>query len=525
MVSLDKLRPHQVEPVRHLVSILRARQSAVDLSDMGTGKTFVACAVAAELQLPTMVVVPKVAVTAWERAAAHFDERFTVIGYEKLRTGKTGFGWWDNALPPNADLEYFKCQCCQLPVDIEQDGTPGINYSPCYTHPAGFHCLETHRKAWNYGKFNYHAGVKLIIFDEMHRCGAMDSLNAEMMIAAKRQNIKMLGLSATAACSPLNMRALGYNLDLHNDKTDFIVPERIGGVLYGSKLAKPNFFRWASRYGCRRDARFHGFKWLVGKDKQRDVMKDIRLSIIPARGVRVTTDEIPGFPDREVSAELYDLDEVNTIDRLYAEMAESIQQLDTRSEQDDDPELRITKILRARQKIELLKVPVAVELARDHLNKGHSVGIFVNFSQTLKELRTRLKCNCFIDGSADGVRYRQQAIDGFNSNSEQLILINSEAGGVAVSLPDLTGEHPRVGLVFPGFNATTFRQLLGRFHRENSRSRCHYRVIFAANTVEVTAHRNLCAKLNNIDAINSEDMMPENLHLSLCSIDAILGSR
>ena len=352
----------------------------------------------------------------------------------------------------------------------------------------------------------------------------MDSLNAEMLLAAKRQGIKMLGLSATAACNTLNMRALGYNLDLHNDKTDLL-----GMKVFNQGFSKmeyrvlPNFYRWAAQYGCRRDPRFHGFKWLVGKDRQLETMNKIRESIIPARGVRVTTESIPGFPERSISAELYDLQEDSAIDRLYAEMETSIRELNMRAEFDGDHPL--TKILRARQKIELLKIPVAVELARDYLDKGYSVGIFVNFSQTMHELRHRLKCDCFIDGSRAGVCNRQRSIDGFNANDDRLILVNSEAGGVSVSLPDLTGNHPRVGLVFPGFNAVTFRQVLGRFHRENSKSKCHYRVIFAANTVEETVHRNLRAKLDNLDELNNlndDDMKPENLHLSLCSINEIL---
>lgn len=204
-----RLRPHQVAPVNRLVEILGKHQSAVDLSDMGVGKTYVGAAVATVLQLPTLVVVPKVAVTAWERAGAHFGEKFSVLGYEKLRTGRAGFGWWERPLPEDSSqLEYFRCQCCQLVVDMR-------NWFPCYTHHRGWHCLELKRKSWNYGRFIFHPGVGFVIFDECQRCAAMDSLNADMMIAAKRQNVKMLGISATAACSPLHMRALGFNLDLH----------------------------------------------------------------------------------------------------------------------------------------------------------------------------------------------------------------------------------------------------------------------------------------------------------------------
>lgn len=510
---LKKLKPHQIEPARRLDAMLDVYQSAVDLSDMGTGKTFVAAAVAAAKKWPTLVVVPKVAVTAWHRAAEHFNDSFSVLGYEKLRTGRTKFGWWDNPLPSDpSELDFFKCQCCQLRVDFN-------NYTPCYCHPRGFHCLETHRKSWDYGKFNFHPAIKLVIFDECQRCSGMDSLNADMMLATKRQNIKMLGLSATPASSPLGFRALGYNLDLHNDKTDMISDYNTGTQY----RLKPNFFRWAAQYGCRKDSRFHGFKWMAGKAKQLGIMAEIRASIVPARGVRVAISDIPNFPKCHVSAELYDLEGSGEIDRLYAEMAESLTVLDQRAALDHENVLNV--ILRARQKIELLKTPIAVELANDYLEKGCSVGVFVNFRQTMDELRRRLKTDCIIDGSPAGIRNRQTNIDSFNDNDDRLILINTEAGGAALSLPDLDGNHPRVGLVFPGFSAMMFKQLLGRFPRESSKSASLYRVLFAADTVEAKMHRALSCKLDNLDALLDDDLTPENLKLSSCSVSDILRNR
>src|SRR5690349_4187138 len=98
-LQLDKLRPHQHGPAKRLLDILTNYPSAVDFSDTGTGKTYVAAAVANALKLPTLVVVPKVAITAWERAAAHFDDSFSVINYEMLRTGRTPYGKWDNNPP------------------------------------------------------------------------------------------------------------------------------------------------------------------------------------------------------------------------------------------------------------------------------------------------------------------------------------------------------------------------------------------------------------------------------------------
>lgn len=485
---LPLLRPHQAEPVKRLTGILSASDCALDFSDTGTGKTYVACAVAKLLKLPTLVVAPKISLTAWHRVAEHFGDTISTVNYEMLRTGRTPFGHWDNNPPVGfAREEFFVCQCCQRPVDFE-------NYQPCYCHPAGFHCLITKKKRHNYGKFNFHPAVKLVIFDEVHRCGEADSLNDRMLVAAKDR--KILALSATAATSPLKMRALGYVAGLHN-----LTPSQGLG-----------FTTWAYRQGCRLEPQ-RGLQWRIGEAKQLEVMDSIRASL-SARTVRVCTKDIPGFPERDITAELYDLDAAGQIDKLYAEMTDPLAALAERMEHDVAPDSAITKILRARQKIELLKVPIAVELAQDYLAKGYSVALFVNFQQTVAELARRLNCAAIIDGTPAGVRNRQQHIDDYQCNKIRLIICNNEAGGISVSLQDLDGNHPRVGIVFPNFSAVSMRQVFGRLHREGGRSRCHYRVIFAAKTVEIKSHRALTSKLNNLDALTDGDLTPVNLKLT-----------
>jgi superfamily II DNA or RNA helicase len=497
----SKLRAHQSEPANRLIDILSKHNSAVDLSDTGTGKTYVASAVACHFNQPTLVIAPKIALTAWRRAAEHFGDKFSVINYELLRMGHSGLGQWENQEKVDAGRKtYFTCQCCQQVVDVASPEMPA-----CYTHPTGIHCIVARKKTVHYGRFVFHSGIKFAIFDEVHRCGGLDSLNAELLIAAKRQGIRTLGLSATAACSPLNMRALGYLLDFHSLDHDHIVPGK------GMKLR--NFYAWARKYKCWNDPQFRGFKWFAGRDEQLKIMSDIRDSIIPARGVRVRTTDIPGFPAREITAELYDLDQIDEIDKLYEQMADALSELDRRCAADKASEHPLTKILRARQRIELLKVPVAVELCADFRAKGYSVALFVNFKATISELCRRLNCSAIIDGSVVGDA-RQRTIDDFQSDQINCILVNSEAGGIAVSLHDTEGNHPRVGLVFPTFSAVTMKQVFGRLHRDGGKSTCHYRMILAANTVETSIHRALRGKLNNLDALNDADLMPDNLRLT-----------
>src|SRR5882724_6718692 len=252
----SRLRPWQIEPTARLLESVRRYRVGLDMSDTGTGKTYVACAVAKLLELPTLVVCPKIAMTAWKQVAVHFGDTISTINYESLRTGNTPYGAWSNPKPPSvpgrdADLE-FTCQCCQQKINP-------ATCPPCYTNPAGVHCVVAKRISWNYGAFRYAPDIGLLIFDEVHRCGARDSLNADMLIGAKRDNKVVLGLSATAAIGPLQMRALGYVLGLHT-----LVPK------YGL-----GYYDWLRTVGCGKLNGLPGFRWTVGEPRQRAIMHSL----------------------------------------------------------------------------------------------------------------------------------------------------------------------------------------------------------------------------------------------------------
>jgi superfamily II DNA or RNA helicase len=226
--------------------------------------------------------------------------------------------------------------------------------------------------------------------------------------------------------------------------------------------------------------------------------------------VRVKVADIPGFPKRNITAELYDINHPEQIDALYKEMAASLQSLAETMACDKTPDNPLTRELRARQRIELLKVPIACELANDYMEKGYSLGVFVNFRQTLDELCSRFPDSLAIYGSQpDGERESQ--IETFQSNDARLIIIMSDAGGVGLSLPDVTGRHPRGGLVMPSHKAVIMRQLFGRFHRDDSKSNCWYRVLLAAGTLEQSIYRSFNIKSNNIDALNDADLTPSEI--------------
>lgn len=501
MLQLDKLRDWQVAPAQHLFSLLSAGKSCVDVSDCGTGKTYVAMACVAALKLPTLVCAPKISESQWHAAANHFGDSVSFCGHEMLRSGNSPYGRWERPLPAGADREYYQCSVCQCRVDL------GTGFFPCHCNRTGIHCLSLKKKQHRYGKFIFSPAIKLLVIDEQHRFNSADSLNADMLIAAHRQRIPTLGLSATLGNSPLHFRAIGYCLGLHNldhDEIRSVAP----------RVVRPSFRRWAARHKVRPDTALpgHPLRWWAGEAEQQQIMRDIRSEIIPTRGVRVAKAGIPDFPEVDISAELYDLEQSGKIQEAQAEMHDALATLAARKQLDVAPDSAITIMLRAHQQVELLKVPLAIELANNYVEQGYSIGIFVNFQQTVDALAGRLSNVGVVDGR--NTQHRQTYVELFQHNISKILVVNSAAGGLALSLPDETGDNPRGGLVFPGWSAPVLQQVLGRFPRESSKSKSFYKVLLAAKTGDVAIHRALRLKLNNLDALLDSDLQPDNLSLT-----------
>lgn len=493
-MNVSGLYDYQVPAVAGLLDALGRNGAAVDGSDMGVGKTAHACAVIRELNVPTLVLVPKVSVSDWKRMGELLGVEFDVQSLDLVRLGGTPFGQWENP-PPKVRPSFFKCLTCQCEVD------PAKAF-PCPHHHSGIHCLKAHKRQHNYGKFIWNRAVKFLVVDEIHRCGGLDSLQADMLIAAKASGLLVLGLSATFGNSPLGFRGIGFCLGLHSlvdtDKT-------------------PGFYRWAARYGVRR-VPMMGLQWMLGEDKKLAAMNKLHEEIFPSRGCRIRIKDLGDkFPDCQITAELIDLDEGGRVEKLYKQMEKELVAMNARRAEDMAGPL--SEFLRLRQEVGLLKVPVLAELAQEAKAAGRHVALFVNFRAEVEALCRLLGTDCRIDGTQigpAGTARREKCIEDFGEDREPFIVVSSPAGGIAITLKDRYGNFPRLGLVSPGFSATTFRQVCGRLPRQGAKSKSSYRVLFAAGTREEKNHRALSMKLNNLDALLDGDLAPfANLPLTI----------
>jgi len=479
------LYPYQISSAKHLADVLTYCNSALDGSDCGIGKTPVAISLIRHFQLPALVLAPKISLTAWQKMGEYLGTEFDVLNSEMVQTGNTPFGQWEHPKPKGKLKVELWCKCCQLKVESNR---------PCVFHD-GIHCVDTKKVSHDYGKFYWNEAIKFLVFDEVHRYGAQDSLNADMLIAARRQGIKTLCMSATSADSPLGLRALGYVLKLHD--------------LVGTDN---NFFRFAFRHGCKKQP-FGGLYFGSSDEDRRRKMAELHRMIFPEHGSRVKIADLgDAFPACSIRAELFDLNENERINALYATMDAAIEELRGIRAGDVNAEHPLTKILRSRQELEILKVPLFQELAEQELEAGNSVVLFMAFKSTIDELCKRLDIRAKIVGGQSRTE-RDSAIDSFQGDRERMLAANVDAGGVSVSLHDIHGQFPRVGIVSPVYSSVKMRQVFGRLPRAGGKSAARYRVVLAAGTVEEKIHKALSAKLDRLDLLNDGDLMAANLPL------------
>lgn len=410
--------------------------SSLDTSRTGTGKTVVACRVARNVD-KVAVICPKICIPQWERELREQDiEPVFVLNYEKVRTGNTKF-------LSKKNKEYT----WNIPPDT------------------------------------------LIIWDEVHRCKSPTSLNANMLITAKKQNIRNLMLSATAAKDPTEMRALGYVLGLHSLNKD-------AGSLKG-------WIKWMRDHGCRMDP-FRN--WVSGALKH---LIRLNETMYGEHGCsyQITEADLPNaFKENQIITEPLQFGTSNSIAAAYSDIVSQVLLDMVNGVHEPEPSV-LVQILRARQLVEALKVSDTCALIRDALAEGFSTVVFVSFTDTVRLFQAEFPDAAVIVGGQSAAE-REEGIMAFQNNEKRVMLCNIAAGGAGVSLHDIHGGHPRMSFINPTYNPVDHIQTLGRIHRNGSQSNAVQRVLVAAGTIEeeiISIIERKCLQYNTLHTTTSPD--------------------
>ena len=463
---MKTLYPRQEIAHEFFVKRLSSGNNTLDSSQMGTGKTVVGAQVAKTLldreahrdsDLPRFknsitgvaVICPKAVFPTWkaELEECGIDPIF-ILNLEKLRTGKTE------------------------------------------------HVNKVGKKTF---KWNLPKGT-LVLFDEIHKAKGPWTMNANLLISLARYGYRVHGMSGTPCENPIEMRPLGYMLGLHSNDQN--------------RGNKSSWFKWLRM--LRVKTGFHGGyemtdipyalnylrKAMYGVSTHGLTVKDFPESF---RSNRVIVDPIE-FSSNAKIVKTYDslqLSESQVSD--YIE--KGIMPSEFWEEKDDEDPI-LVKILNARMESEKYKVSDVVAMAQDGVSEGYNVVVFLNFTESLMEAASLLKCD-YIDGTVKQER-RYQIIEDFQSDKTNCVVVNAATGGTGISLHDITGNRPRLSLISPSFNAKEFAQVLGRIHRNGAKSDALQKVMLSSGSIEEYVMKAIQRKMDNMNMIHHSHICEMN---------------
>lgn len=444
----EGLRAYQIDPCRNTVAALREFGAHLNASDMGTGKTYVSLAAFRELGISPVVVAPATLLVAWQRAAEALGMQCRPVSYERLNR-VTEFGRWE--------------------------GTK------------------------KFLRYRWRDDVRGIIFDEAHRCKGTGTKAQKAMTAAARSNAVVDALTATGAESPMELKALGVLLGLHDGR---------------------NFYEWAQRYGCLEG--LHGGFEFSGYP---GLMERIHKQIFPAKACRVRKEELgDAFPETEFILRTIRLPERSekAIGKLYADLEEAVGALYEKAEDYKAPGSALSRINLLFQEIELLKAPALVEMVQDLVGEGYSVPVFTRFNATIDLVSKGLRntphgiyrgATSFTEKAR-----RQEVLDSFQNDTIRSLLTNYAAGSTGVGMHDLNGRFPRAPLHSLHYNSRLVKQAFGRVQRDGGKSRSTQIIVGAAGTVEELILARIAGKIRNMDLLNDGDLLPESFSAKLLQL-------
>jgi len=445
------LKPWQFEHARNLAQALAVDGCCADTSDLGTGKTFTALAVARALGVTPLIICPLGTRGQWGDAASIMGVPAEIVHYERAKGRRRKVGEDKDGRPINlSETEWFE------------------------------------EKKWGTGSFmELKRKFALVVFDEGHRCGGMTSMESKMLIGAKRKGSRVLIMSATLLESTLDMKAAGYALDLHklNKKRD-------------------NFINWAMKHGCTPGV-FGGLDWTQDPRKQKLAIDKVK-SELDGRLYRMDRDLIPGFPKTLIEPYLITTDhaDAQTVAGRLQHLNQMISEYADQAERAKQRQNWLEESLRLRQALELMKLGSIRDLSIDAMQNGSAVVIALNFTKSIDEMFDAMKrVDCSVD-VYDGRCNETQKTEvkrKFTNDELDVFIVQATAGAEGLNLQHPT--VPREVFYSPGLSGKKAKQFFGRVWRVGG-AFSRQRILALRGTAEEGYYKRLKTKLDGIDNFN-----------------------
>jgi len=317
----------------------------------------------------------------------------------------------------------------------------------------------------------------------VHNCKGPYTQNAQLLISLVTQGYPIHAMSATSAEDPTEMRPIGFALGLHNlNKTE-------GDI--------KSWYSWMMQYGCLQN------DWGAWELSRRSKLSELNKVMYAKNVKRLTVSDFPdSFKMNRVFVEPVAFTSAAKIAKAYAELNLTPEILEEYllNGTVGGSDWVLVNLLRARQLAESLKAKDMADIAKEHIKQGHSVVLFVNFTETAKVLCGLLNCPAIVGGQS--ATARQQIIDDFQADEQHVIVVNIAAGGTGISLHDINGNRQRISLISPTFNVKDHLQALGRIHRNGAKSDAIQKILVADGSIEEHVMRVIEQKTSNLNALH-----------------------
>ena len=413
--------PHeyQLEPIATIAEALRRGHAVIDASDTGVGKTVHALFAAKETGTSLGVICPKSVVHRWRETAEEIGVPLKFcINVEKFK--RSNF---------------------------------------VQSSPKG--------RVWKWAMPPY--GADAVVFDEVHRFGSPTSQNGRMLAACPATAVM---LSATAAESPTQMRAIGSKLGLTTWK---------------------GWHNWCLANGCRL-GNFGGLEYVGGPGGMSELHRQI---FDEGMGCRVRKADVVGFPKERISTTSVGVSNTRVLDKAYMEELQA---------KELDAENALTAQIHASQISEHLMLPAVIELMQNSLTEGNVPVVFCNFRESIVQIQNAFPDAAVIQGGQVG-DFRKNEVERLRNRTAPVAAVMIQAGGTGLDgLQDEVGDAVREGFIFPGWHAKDLIQALGRLPRANTKSFVQQWLLYAADTLGSRKRKKMNVKIKNIETLNDGDL-------------------
>jgi len=267
----DRLLKYQLPHFYQLEEILTTNNCALDASDTGTGKTYVAVALAFVLKRLLFIICPKSVIPNWLNVAKTLGvEILGIANYELIK----GCKYYTE------DLVKVNCTYVEKYLK-EQIGTKEV-YDYTFSLPDDV----------------------LVIVDEAHRCKNHQSITSRLLLAIHRSKCKMLLLSATIS-----------------DKVKCFKPF---GVVFGFYDNVNEFKMWVRKTKAARQIYYKNSN--LNDDQM--TLDIIHTKLFPDLGSRMRIKDLGSmFPSNQVLSQSYMSDNMEEIQEQYEIIQEAFRDL------------------------------------------------------------------------------------------------------------------------------------------------------------------------------------------------------